>query len=231
MKNLLLCLLCSSIIPLSYLGGINCLAQTIEEAPSEVEATDVYDLTLMLRVPQVYNNAESTGYRKYGFQKIKGELYIKWLVSGGYKIEMGNLENKTFKVKGVRVAYEWYDGDLVYPRLNWIGNNKTEKFTVPTLYFSVALDPSYAISTVNEDNSFYLILSGIGVSTYKKELESKLTKTITGYVVGTQGCGCTDYGHKSPTRVGALFGPSEKVDDVVATMGSWTAKWRRRDIW
>ena len=115
---------------------------------------DVYEFTMTLTVPQVFENSLSTGYRKCKYQKIKGYLYIKWFADGTYKILMDGLYNNNFKVGGVKVAYTEYDANIIFPRFNWIGSNKTGAFTVPTLCFSIALEPSYAISESNEDNAF-----------------------------------------------------------------------------
>jgi hypothetical protein len=53
----------------------------------------------------------------------------------------------------------------------------------------------------------------------------RIATKFKGYVVGTQGCSCADYGHKSPTRIGTINGPSDTIDDVAATFGNWSAKW------
>ena len=141
---------------------------------------------------------------------------------------MDGLYNVNFKVGGTKVVYTEYDANIVLPRFNWIGSNKTGAFITPTLCFSIALEPSYTISDVNEDNAFYLTLSGKGIAANKKILGCRVATKISGYATGTQGCGCSDYGHKSPTRRGSACGPSESVDDTVATFGHWTAKWVRR---
>ena len=56
----------------------------------------------------------------------------------------------------------------------------------------------------------------------------RIATSLRGYVVGTQGCSCGDYGHKSPTRRAESYGPGETVDDVASVTGLWNARWRGR---
>jgi hypothetical protein len=109
---------------------------------------------------------------------------------------------------------------------NYIGSNLSGKFKTPCLATSLVLEPSYAIDSVNEDNSFYLVLSGFGSSSDKNGY--RVAKSIKGKASGTQGCGCMAYGHKSPTRKAGINGPLSEVSDIVATHGTWTMKWKRR---
>jgi hypothetical protein len=199
-----------------------------EQDEAQTTCIDVYEFTMKLNVPQVLNNSTSLGERKYKSQTIKGDMYVKWMSDGTFEIEIANAVNKSFKVGGNPVTYTSYDPDLLYHRFNWIGSNKKELFKTPTLCFSIALEPSYAKKLVNEDNSFYLLLSGKGTSSLSYVQGCRVAKKFKGYVTGTQGCSCFDYGHKSPTRVGSSCGPSDRVDDAVATFGTWTAKWNKR---
>ena len=191
-------------------------------------AEDIYDLSMSLKVPQVQNNTTSNGYRKFTVQKIKGKMYIVWKSDGTFQIEFSDLVNKNFKVRGVNVTYEGYQDESVYPRFNFIGNNKTGNFTTPCICFSVVLEPSYALGGATEDNSFILVMSAKGTAKYKKNLGCTIATTLSGYVAGHQGCGCMDYGHKSPTRNATICGPGSGVSDVVATFGIWKAKWKGR---
>lgn len=196
---------------------------------ASVLATDVYSFHLRLRVPQVLNNTTSRGVRKYKPQTIKGLMYIKWLSNGSFKIEFEDLYNKNFKVGGSNVRYTGYeDRNIVYTRYNYIGNNATESFKTPCICFYLELEPSYAIGGNNEDNSFYVLLAGKGSSTFQSKLGSRIAKRFSGYASGTQGCGCSAYTHKSPTRVATICGPMDTVSDVVSTWGSWTAKFKNR---
>ena len=198
-----------------------------EEEVSRVVATDVYTLKISLRVPQVLDNSKSTGVRKVKRQVISGEFHVLWHEDGGYSFETSGLYNRNFKVGGHNVTYTGYAGDgIVYPRFNYIGNNLTGDFRKPCLSVSLVLEPSYAVESVNEDNSFYLVLSGFGSSSLKKG--NRIATSLSGYASGSQGCGCTDYGHKSPTREAGLHGPSETAADVVVTYGTWTMKWKKR---
>ena len=130
-------------------------------------AMDTYDIVLSLRVPQVFSNTTSLGYRKYHRQTIKGNMSIIWMSDGSFSFEFNNLVNKTFKVGGGAVTYQGIEGrNIVYPRLNWIGNNKSDSFKTPCLSFYLELEPSYSKGGNNEDTSFYLLLSGKGGSKY-----------------------------------------------------------------
>ena len=199
-----------------------------EDESPDVVCVDVYDFKLRLKVPQVLNNSLSTGYRKYKSQIIKGNLYVNWMSDDTVSITFGNLVNSTFKVGGKNVIYTTYDAGYQSNRLNWIGNNKTDMFKTPCLSFSSVFEPSYAIGEADEDNSFYLLFAGAGTSKAYSSSGIRVAKTFRGYAVGTQGCSCYAYGHKSPTRAGSVCGPSDRVDDAVATFGNWSAKFNRR---
>lgn len=199
-----------------------------EEVVSKIVAKDIYDLKIKLKVPQVRNNSNSTGTRKMESQTISGQFIVLWKEDGTFSFDTYGLYNRKFKVGGKNVTYKGYAGDsIIYPRFNYIGNNKTGKFKVPCLSFSLVLEPSYAIDKVNEDNSFYLVLSGNGTSTLKNGC--RIAKKIKGNVAGSQGCGCSDYGHKSPTREASVNGFSNNAADVVSTYGTWSIIWRRRE--
>ena len=132
----------------------------VEEEVSKVVAKDIYTFKLSLRVPQVLNNSTSKGVRKIQRQIITGNLNVLWHDDGSCSFETEGLYNKNFKVGGKNVTYEGYAGDaIVYPRFNYIGSNLTEKFKTPCISLSLVLEPSYALESVSEDNSFYLVLS------------------------------------------------------------------------
>lgn len=198
-----------------------------EDEVSEVVARDVYTLKLTLKVPQVLNNSDSKGVRKIQRQVVEGDLNVVWHEDGSCSFETEGLYNKNFKVSGKKVTYEGYAGDgIVFPHFNYIGSNLTGQFKTPCLLMSLVLEPSYALETVSEDNSFYLVLSGFGNSSVKNG--SRIVTRIRGNVAGSQGCGCMDYGHKSPTRAACIDGASDRISDVVATYGTWTMKWKKR---
>ena len=211
------------------LGGFKTIVADETDWDSTIVAVDVYDFKLSLKVPQVFNNTKSTGYRSFKYQRIVGTMYVQWLEGGGCSFAFSDLKNRDFRVGG---AYVTYDGvtnnEMLYGRLNWIGNNKTEVFKIPTLCMGVEFRPSYATGEGTEDNSFVLVLSGKGSSGMKRSLGAQVATTFWGYASGTQGCGCAAYSHKSPTRRGGECGPTSAVDDVVATFGIWRARWKGR---
>lgn len=209
-------------------------AQTDLESTSEAEAerigADEYLFKMRLNVPQVVDNTTSQGKRIYRVQTIKGPMYIVWLADGNFRIEFGNLVNLNFKVGGENVTYEGREmKEVVYSRFNYIGDNRTGKFIKPCLAFFGEFEPSYAKGEASEDNSFYLMFSGYGMSTVKRAYGgARIATCINGYVAGVQGCGCSAYGHMSPTRDATIMGPGEKVNDVVSTNGRWRMVWKGR---
>ena len=194
---------------------------------SAVTVTDVYDLTLKLKVPQVLNNNNSLGERRYKSQTITGQLYISYDTEFENRpvISISNLVNKSFKVGGRNVTYtaEVNDNEI-YTRLVLIGSNKTGKFNTASTCFYVEAMPNYAIGGVDEDNSFYILLAGQGTTALDKKSGIRYIKRLNGYATGTQGCGCYAYGHISPTRVAGYIGATDQVDDVACVHGTWTAK-------
>lgn len=194
-----------------------------------VEGGDVYNFKMTLKVPQVLDNTASRGYRAYKSQTIKGTMYVLWNADGGYGIQFSGLTNANFKVGGANVTYKAFvNEDLIVPRFTYIGSNATEKFVKPCLCFAAVFEPSYAIGEPTEDNSFTLMLSGSGLSANKKAYNARIATSFSGNVAGVQGCGCADYGHKSPTREASACGPSDEVSDIVATYGTWRATWKNR---
>ena len=202
------------------------------EKESERIGTDEYRFHMRLRVPQVTNNTTSEGKRTYTTQNIRGPMYIVWLANGDFRIEFGELVNSNFKVQGSPVTYKGREmKELVNTRFNYIGNNKTGRFTKPCLAFFGEFEPSYAQGEADEDNSFYLMFGGDGASAEVKEYGGvRIAKMISGYAAGVQGCGCSAYGHVSPTRDATITGPGVQVDDVVATSGRWQMVWKGRRV-
>ena len=223
MKSLLKCLTVVIVLAIASV----CAADS--EELYHIVVTDVYDFNLMLKVPQVLNNTISEGRRVYRHQRIRGNMYVQWYADGSFNLAFDGLTNHNFSVGGKKVTYTGYEGiDTIYTRYCYIGNNKTELFKKPCLSFYLELEPSYAIGGNNEDNSFYLMLAGTGNSTNKSEYKSRIARNFYGYASGTQGCGCSAYTHKSPTRQASPYGPSDTPTDVVATFGTWRARWKRR---
>ena len=186
--------------------------------------TDSYEFKATLRVPRIYDNYYSLGYRRYQSQSIRGVVDVRY--SDGEilpEISFRDFYNKTHKVGGVSVRYDVVVNDeKSYHRLNYIGDNKSGKFKTPTFNAFIEAYPSYAIGEPKEDNSLYLMLSGMGVS--KVVGNYRVARTIKGKVSGTIGCSCSDYGHLSPTRVAGPCGASEYVDDVSSVFGTFTMR-------
>lgn len=199
------------------------------------ETIDVYNLTMQLRVPQVVDNMQSTGKRVYKLQKITGQLFVYYESTDECQakaVELGNLVNKSFKVGGKNVTYESFpDFDSGVPRIwNAIGSNKTLVFNKSSVCFSAELEPNYALTDPGNDNSFVLVFAGSGTMS-KKTIDGwkiKFPTSVSGYVAGTQGCACHDYGHVSPTRVIGKYGVTDSVVDVASVYGTWRAKYSHR---
>ena len=205
-----------TVISMTLLTVITCKA---------TEVVDTYDLTMSLKVPRIYDNMKSLGYRKDQRQTIKGQLKIIYK-DDAYRpiIVITNLVNRTHKVNGNCITYSVIvdDGNFVFPRFNYIGNNKTGKFKTAKIVFYIDANPSYNVGLDEPDNTLLLLLSGTGISKTKSGVQ--YVKKISGYATGTLGCGCTAYGHISPTRVVGAYGPTDMVADIATVEGRWSAK-------
>lgn len=144
--------------------------------------TEVYDLYIDVNVPRVYDNANSLGYRRYQRQRLQGVLYAD---EDGVRIE--GLYNRKHKVGGVHVRYT-----CEVDNAEWaiVGNNRTGVFKRPSVKFALEAVPSY-IGAYEPTDDETLVLTLAGSGTFNR---------ISGYVAGTLGCGCSWYGHTSPTR-------------------------------
>ena len=213
------------------------LATSIFAATSSLakQVVDVYSLQIALKVPQVVDNIQSLGKRVYKLQKITGRLlvYYDGETEAAKAIELVDLVNLSYKVGGKNVKYKALeDGYVGVPQIwNAIGSNKTLVFNKSSVCFNAELEPSYTIGEPNNDNSLILVFSGASTLATKKlscGVKIKFLTTVGGYVVGTQGCGCHDYGHVSPTRSLGLYGPTDQVVDIAAVWGTWKAKFQYR---
>lgn len=209
--------------------------------------TDIYKFTLTLKVPRIYNNTESLGYRKYQSQKLEGRLYITWkdeLVTRP-QITVSNLVNKTHLINDNRIRYYVeVDDYFILPRLNVIGNNKTDKFKTSSIVFYMDANPSYNIGADEPDNTLMLLVSGKGIVNRKYKAyyifpewekylyyeEYSICNKLKGTVSGNIGCGCREYGHKSPTRLMGPYKHLNKIDDIASVFGTWRAVHERRII-
>lgn len=192
---------------------------------------DVYDVTLRLWIPRVFDNSSSLGYRKYQLQRIVGELAVTYDGLSEPSIEFRRLENRTHRISGTNVKYG--DAECGEVRWHYIGNNRNDTFKTPSVSFRAGLDPDYNISQrVDEDNSLLLVFSGTGSTSSSKTLRgirgAQTAHCLHGYATGTLGCGCMAYGHISPTRLIGPYGFLDCVPDVAAVFGSWTAKFNRK---
>lgn len=198
------------------------------------QVVDVYSLSISLRVPQVVDNSRSLGKRIYQKQKITGNLLVYYDDESGVasSVELDSLVNKTFKIGGSPVKYKSVESYLGISQIwNAIGSNKTGIFGKSSVCLNATLEPSYALSQANNDNSLVLVFAGTSTLATQKlscGTKYKFLKSVSGYVVGTQGCGCHDYGHTSPTRVIGLYGPTDQVIDVASVFGTWKAKFSYR---
>lgn len=189
---------------------------------------DTYKFKMRLSVPRIYDNTQSLGYRKYQKQTIEGLLHIYYWDDGSSEFRITELVNKTHKVNGSRITYECYPHPLINDSLVvGIGHNKTMVFKQSGMYFAFVADPSYNIGGVEEDNSLYVELSGHGKLAKKTKYGCRIPNNIAGSAVGKLGCGCTAYGHKSPTRLYTGF-LSDIVYDIAPVDGTWVARWRSR---
>ena len=198
------------------------------------QIVDIYNLTMQLKVPQVVENTQSLGKRLYRTQKITGNLLVHYDIDqeSVEMIELTNLTNHSFKVGGKKVTYKALpDFESMVPCIwNAIGSNKTLVFNKSSVCFSAELEPSYALSEPDNDNSLILVFSGNGAMVKKTidGIKTKFPVVISGYAAGTQGCGCHDYGHLSPTRTIGPYGATSNAVDIASIYGTWKAKFSHR---
>lgn len=170
----------------------------------------VYKITMKLKVPRVYNNSASLGFRRAQSQKIEGYVSVDKddLEGGEPQIWLYSLINKSHKMSnGRKVTYADCAGSEVMWR--YIGSNRTKIFKNTCIKFGLVMDPSYNIGGDEPDNTLLVQLSGHGRS----------EKKIKGSVTGQIGCGCSFYGHVSPTRT--IEG---LVSDITPLYGTFTMK-------
>ena len=87
-------------------------------------------------------------------------------------VEFKDMVNKTHKMSnGKNVTYDAIlDEDGYFPRFCAIGSNKTGKFNVASICFSLAAEPNYNIGEFDEDTSLYVTCSGKGTFNARKKL-------------------------------------------------------------
>ena len=177
-------------------------------ASAAMAESAVYRITMSLYVPRVYDNTQSLGYRKVQRQTISGYVVVE-KEAGVHEpvVTAMHLVNKTHKVQKANVTYSDADAEDVMWR--YIGSNKTGVFRNVQVKFSLDLDPSYNIGADEPDNALIVTLAGRGSS----------EDSIRGAVTGQIGCGCTAYGHVSPTRT--IWG---LVSDITPLYGTFTMR-------
>lgn len=150
------------------------------------QTIDTYSFKMSLRIPRIYNNMDSKGYRKYQRQVIQGELKFIYNDDGSADIKVQNLYNKTHKINGRNITYECseYPYESIPNLLVGVGSNKTMKFNHSGVEFNFVADPSYNIGEVGEDNSLYLNLSGEGNLLNKSIYNSLIPTSLKGSVTG-----------------------------------------------
>lgn len=208
-----------NIILIMLVSSLSCYADVV----------DLYKFTMKLHVPRVYDNTTSKGYRKYQTQTITGYLYASYDDNDNVTLSIDSCYNKTHKVSGSNVKYQVTvdnDGTVLYPRWTYIGDNKTQKFTTPSVAFYIDCFPSYAKGADEPDNSLLLTLAGTGTTKKLKKSGAIYITKLKGYASGILGCGCMAYGHVSPTRQIGFCGPRlSEVKDVCSVWGTWTASY------
>lgn len=102
------------------------------------QTVDTYRFKMNLKIPRIYNNMQSLGYRKYQPQTLRGELQLVYKDTGETLVRVKNLENRTHKINGMNITYICYDYpyDGHTPLAVAIGNNKTGKFTQGAVEFA-----------------------------------------------------------------------------------------------
>lgn len=192
---------------------------------TNAQIVDTYRFTMNLKVPRIYDNMASKGYRKLQPQRLVGDLQFVYKTDGTVKVRVKNLVNKSHKISGVPISYVCYEYPYEYhdALVVGIGSNKTGKFKQGGAEFAFQADPSYNIGKVDEDNTLLLELSGYGT------LKGDVLKNLKGSVKGQIGCGCMAYGHISPTRL-FLGWLTNYVHDVAPLYGTFTAHFRGRHV-
>ena len=214
-----------SVIASSVLAVI-AVFSTMPAHGGEGEISDTYKWCANLRIPKVIDNTGSMGKRKYVTQKLRGEMVVRWSAEGLEGIEFRNMVNRSHKIGGVPITYQCEVGDYtVEKRFVWVGNNKTSEFKTPALTAYVQAIPSYSVAEdPQEDDSLWFLMSGKGASV-KNGGGCRVAKSLSGKIAGQIGCGCSAYGHTSPTRVGSICGADLcTVTDVAPVYGSWSAR-------
>ena len=187
------------------------------------DIVDTYKMTMRLRVPRIYDNMQSLGYRRYQPQRFVGELSLIYRSTGDVDVQVNGLTNRTHRINGKFITYEcseWPYGDFQNMAIA-VGNNRTLKFNQGGIDVAFVADPSYNIGGLEEDNTLMLRMSGMG------SIGLTGLRSMRGSVTGRIGCGCSSYGHISPTRIWHSY-VTGIVTDVAPVYGTFTLRFRKR---
>ena len=189
--------------------AITMLLAAVMSMQASAQVVDTYKFTMNLKVPRIYDNMQSLGYRKLQSQRLVGELQFVYKSDGTTTVRVKNLVNKTHKINGIPISYVCYEFPYDYhePLVVGIGSNKTGKFKQGGAEFAFQADPSYNIGGVDEDNTLILELSGYGT------LKGNVLKNLKGHI--------------SPTRL-FLGWLTDYVHDVAPLYGTFHAQFRSR---
>jgi hypothetical protein len=205
-------LLCLGAVATVRLNGGTGVTRPRPTATSGPEVSDIvrYAVAMTLHVPRVYDNTQSLGRRVYRTQRLTGVAVVSHVDDEVEPDVTLCLTNRAHKVDGKCVDYEC---DVWSARWHVIGDNRTDVFRKASIALELEATPSYIrdadFSKLSADDTLILTLAGSGTKKY-----------VSGYVTGTIGCGCYQFGHVSPTR--SLF--SWDVVDVAAVYGRFTMR-------
>lgn len=217
--KLVVCLCLGVFFAMSLAWGLSLEAEELDYQVNP-RYTDVYDIRMWVYMPRIYDNTKSLGYRKYQRQLIVGKMYVDYS-EGDATITFSQFTNKTYKINGNNVTYVCRLNTDMPSCLSLIGDNKKNEFKKTSVAFFCELNPSYNIGEDEPDNTLVLGFGGKGLTTVWKR--TRVAYSVSGNVAGTMGCGCMDYGHKSPTRNWGYCGPGD-VTDIAATHGRFTMR-------
>jgi hypothetical protein len=107
------------------------------------QTVDTYRFTMNLKVPRIYDNMASKGYRKLQPQRLVGDLQFVYKDDGTVNIRVKNLENMTHRINGIPISYVCYDYPYNYhnPLVVGIGSNLTGVFKQGGAEFAFQADP------------------------------------------------------------------------------------------
>lgn len=201
--------------------------------------TNVYDLSMSLKVPYLKN-----GIRNYAGQKLKGEMYVVYEEDQIVNV-FAEVTNTTTKVA--------HSLDMTSSFYYLMGKeSKKSPRTVPTVFFvgqdyeAVATSPKFdahekisyiALAGTGKLNSIKSVTTGCGVCGQAVSVTEycNLLWSMSGNVVGVMDCECPDEEEGwSHTLITDLCGVYYDVDEQVerthdaSFYGTWSAKFNKK---